>query len=101
MSTASRRSEKLEWRGPAIAWGIMLVALVCLVLLGVYSSGGLRFGGALALAAVMLMTLAFGLVGVATEPPLMRLVAGAAFMFLALMFFLSFTDLLTRIRYHS
>jgi hypothetical protein len=41
------------------------------------------------------------LVGVATEPPLMRLVAGAAFMFLALMFFLSFTDLLTRIRYHS
>jgi hypothetical protein len=101
MSAPSRQPETLRWRGPAIAWGIMLIALVCIVLLGVYGSGDLRFGGALALAAVMLLTLAFGLVGVATEPPLMRLVAGAAFMFLALMFFLSFNDLLTRIRYHS
>ena len=72
----------------------MLIALVCIVLLGVYGSGDLRFGGALALAAVMLLTLAFGLVGVATEPALLRLVAGAAFMFLALMFFLSFNDLI-------
>ena len=56
----------------------MLIALVC-ILLGVYGSGDLRFGGALALAAVMRLTLAFGLVGVATEPALLRLVAGAAF----------------------
>ena len=77
-----------------------MCALVCAVLLGVYGAGELRFGGGLALAAVMLLTLAFGLVGVGREPALMRLVAGAAFMFLALMFFLSFTDLVTRIRYH-
>jgi hypothetical protein len=101
MSDAGRRSENLHWRGPTIAWGIMLIALFCIVLLGLYGSGDLRFAGALALAAVMLLTLAFGLVGVAAEPPLMRLVAGAGFMFLALMFFLSFNDLLTRIRYHS
>ncbi len=101
MSDADGRTKKLQWRGPGFSWGIMLIALVCIVLLGVYGSGDLRFGGALALAAVMLLTLAFGLVGVATEPPLMRLVAGAAFMFLALMFFLSFNDLITRIRYHS
>jgi len=91
----------LEWRGPAIAWLIISCALVCVVLLGVYGSGDLRFGGALGLAAVMLLTLAFGLVGLGSEPALMRLVAGAAFMFLALMFFLSFNDLLTRIRFHS
>ena len=101
MSDADRKPPTLDWRGPAIAWGIILSALVCVVLLGVYGSGDLRFGGALALAAVMLMTLAFGLVGVGSEPALLRLVAGAAFMFLALMFFLSFNDLITRIRYHS
>jgi hypothetical protein len=100
MNDASREPPKLHWRGPAIAWTAILCALTCVVLLGIYGSGELRFGGALVLAAVMLFTLAFGLVGVANEPPLMRLVAGAAFMFLALMFFLSFNDLVTRIRYH-
>ena len=100
MSDADRRPQGLRWRGPAAAWAIIVCALVCAVLLGVYASGDLRFGGALGLAAVMLFTLAFGLVGVGGEPALMRLVAGAAFMFLALMFFLSFTDLMTRIRYH-
>ncbi len=101
MSGADSRTENLRWRGPALAWGIMLIALACIILLGVYGSGDLRFGGALALAAVMLLTLAFGLVGVLAEPALLRLVAGAAFMFLALMFFLSFNDLITRVRYHS
>jgi hypothetical protein len=86
MSVADGRVEKLQWRGPVFTWGITLIALVCIVLLGVYGSGDLRFGGALALAAVMLLTLAFGLVGIATEPALLRLVAGAAFMFLTLMF---------------
>ena len=100
MSDADRRpGVDLHWRGPAIAWSIIVVALAGLVALGVYGSGDLRFGGALALAAVMLLSLAFGLVGVATEPALLRLVAGAAFMFLALMFFLAFADLLTRVRY--
>jgi len=101
MSDADRQRPPLGWRGPTIAWAAILCALACLVLLGVYGSGDLRFGGALALAAVMLLTLAFGLVGVGTEPALLRLVAGAAFMFLALMFFLSFADVLARIRYHS
>lgn len=96
-----RQPPALQWRGPTIAWVIMLCALAGLVMLGVYGSGDLRFGGALALAAVMLLTLAFGLVGIGNEPALLRLVAGAAFMFLALMFLLSFNDLLTRIRYHS
>jgi hypothetical protein len=53
---------------------------------------------ALALAAAMLLTLAFGLVGVGRNPALLRLVAGAAFLFLALMFLLSFVDLMTRLR---
>ena len=101
MSDADRRPSTLRWGGPAIAWAMILCALACVVLLGVYGSGDLRFGGALGLAAAMLLILAFGLVGVGQEPALMRLVAGAAFMFLALMFFLSFTDLLTRLRYGS
>jgi hypothetical protein len=102
MSDGDRKpTAELQWRGPAIAWAIIVVALACLVVLGVYGSGDLRFGGALLMAAVMLVTLAFGLVGVGTEPALLRLVAGAAFMFLALMFFLSFNDLMTRIRYHA
>ena len=101
MSDADRQPQTLRWRGPAITWALILCALACVVLLGVYGSGDLRFGGALGLAAVMLFALAFGLVGVGGEPALMRLVAGAAFMFLALMFFLSFADLMTRIRYHS
>ena len=102
MSDGERKpAANLQWRGPAIAWAIIVVALALLGVLGVYASGDLRFGGALLLAAVMLVTLAFGLVGVGTEPALLRLVAGAAFMFLALMFFLSFNDLMTRIRYHA
>jgi hypothetical protein len=100
MSPSDHEPQRLRWRRPAVAWAIIMCALVGLVLLGVYGTGDLRFGGGLGLAALMLLTLAFGLVGVGDEPPLMRLVAGAAFMFLALMFFLSFTDLMTRIRYH-
>jgi hypothetical protein len=96
--SANRNPPALTWRGPTIAWAIMLCALAGAVLLGVYGAGGVRVGGALALAAVMLGALAFGLVGVGREPALLRLVAGAAFLFLALMFFLSFTDLMTRLR---
>jgi hypothetical protein len=98
MSEAGRKADSFRWVGPTIAWAIMISALVPIVLLGLYGAGALRFYGALALSAVMLLTLAFGLVGVGKEPALLRLVAGAAFMFLALMFFLSFTDLLTRLR---
>jgi hypothetical protein len=98
MSEQGRNSGSLHWRGPTIAWAIMISALVLIVLLGVYVAGSLRFYGALGLAALMLLTLAFGLVGIGHESALKRLVGAAAFMFLALMFFLSFTDLLTRLR---
>lgn len=96
--SAGRRSETLRWVGPTIAWAIMVGALVLIVLLCLYGARDVRFGGALGLSAIMLFTLAFGLVGLGEENPLTRLVAGAAFMFLALMFFLSFADLLTRLR---
>jgi hypothetical protein len=76
----------------------MISALVLIILLGLYGAGALRFYGALALSVVMLLTLAFGLVGLARESVLTRLVGSAAFLFIALMFFLSFADLLTRLR---
>ncbi len=98
MSEAGRNGDRFLWRGPAIAWAIMIVGLVLIVLLGLYGAGQVRFLGALALSALMLLTLAFGLVGLSRESALIRLVAGAAMLFLSLMFFLSFTDLLTRLR---
>ncbi len=76
----------------------MIVGLGLIVLLGLYSAGEVRFFGALALSALMLLTLAFGLVGLSRESALIRLVGGAAILFLSLMFFLSFADLLTRLR---
>ena len=76
----------------------MIVGLGLIVLLGLYGAGEVRFFGALALSALMLLTLAFGLVGLSRESALIRLVGGAAILFLSLMFFLSFADLLTRLR---
>jgi hypothetical protein len=98
MSEAGRSAGAFYWRGPTIAWAVMISALVLIVLLGLYGGGALRFYGALALAAVMLLRLAFGLVGLARESALTRLVGGVAFLFIALMFLLSFADLLTRLR---
>ena len=98
MSESRRNAPSLAWRGPTIAWAIMVSAFVLVVLLGVYGAGAMRFYGALALSAVMLLTLAFGLVGLGRESALTRLVGGAAFLFIALMFLLSFVDLLTRLR---
>jgi len=91
-------ARNVAWLGPTLAWIILLCATAAVAWLGLEASGRLRFGGALAIAALMLGTLAFGLVGVGRNPALLRLVAGAAFLFLALMFFLSFTDLMTRLR---
>lgn len=92
------RAQKVAWLGPAFAWIVLLCGTAAVTWLGLEASGRLRFGGALAIAALMLGTLAFGLVGVGRNPALLRLIAGAAFLFLALMFFLSFTDLMTRLR---
>ena len=92
------QAQRIAWLGPVLAWIVLLCATAAVAWLGIGAAGGLRFGGALAIAALMLGTLAFGLVGVGRNPALLRLVAGAAFLFLALMFFLSFADLMTRLR---
>jgi hypothetical protein len=58
----------------------------------------MRFYGALGLSAAMLLTLAFGLVGLSREDRLTKLVGSAVVFFIGLMFFMSFLDLLTRLR---
>jgi hypothetical protein len=92
------KAQRIAWLGPVLAWIVLLCATAAVASLGIGAAGGLRFAGALAIAALMLGMLAFGLVGVGRNPALLRLVAGAAFLFLALMFFLSFADLMTRLR---
>ncbi len=98
MSDAGRDTRSFRWLGPAIAWAAMMGALVLIVLVGANGAGALQFYGALALSAVMLVTLAFGLVEIGRESALVRLVGCSAFLFIALMFVLSFNDLLTRLR---
>jgi hypothetical protein len=87
----------LRWGGPVVAWLLILCVVAVVTWLGTRSPTEGHSIAALALAAVMLLTLAFGLVGVGRNPALLRLVAGAAFLFLALMFLLSFVDLTTRL----
>ena len=98
MSAPAHDAPSPAWRGPTISWAVMISALALMVLLGLYGDGSVRFYGALVLSAGMLLTLAFGLIGISRENALIRLVGGAAFLFIALMFFLSFVDLLTRLR---
>jgi hypothetical protein len=76
----------------------MLVALGAIVLVAILTSGLLRVDLAMGGAALMLGGLAFGLVGLGRSPALTRLVAGAGFAFVAILFMLSFADLLTRLR---
>ena len=87
----------LQWLGPLVAWLLILCGVAAVTWLGTTSPSERQSIEALGLAAAMLLTLAFGLVGVGRNPALLRLVAGAAFLFLALMFLLSFVDLLTRL----
>lgn len=88
----------LQWLGPLIAWLLILCGVAAVTWLGTASPSERQSIAALGLAVAMLLTLAFGLVGVGRNPALLRLVAGAAFLFLALMFLLSFADLMTRLR---
>ena len=88
---------RLQWLGPLVAWLLILFGVAVVTWLGTTSPSKRQSVEALGLAAAMLLTLAFGLVGVGRNPALLRLVAGAAFLFLALMFLLSFVDLLTRL----
>ena len=87
----------VQWLGPLIAWLAILCGVAVVTWLGTRSPSEGHSIAALAVAAVMLLTLAFGLVGIGRNPALLRLVAGAAFLFLALMFMLSFVDLTTRL----
>lgn len=89
--------QSLRWLGPLASWLLILCGVAVVTWLGARSPGEGQSIAALALAAAMLLTLAFGLVGVGRNPSLLRLVAGAAFLFLALMFLLSFVDLMTRL----
>ena len=93
--TAAPRS--VQWLGPVVSWLLILCGAAAVTWLGTMSPSARQSIAALALAAAMLLTLAFGLVGVGRNPALLRLVAGAAFLFLALMFMLSFADLATRL----
>ena len=95
MSETATRA--LQWLGPLAAWLLILCGIAAVTCVGTGSPSERQSMAALALAAAMLLTLAFGLVGVGRNPALLRLVAGAAFLFLALMFLLSFADLLTRL----
>jgi uncharacterized membrane protein len=87
----------LRWLGPLVAWLLILCGVAIVTWLGTMPPSERQSIAALTLAAAMLLTLASGLVGVGRNPALLRLVAAAAFLFLALMFFLSFADLLTRL----
>ena len=88
---------RLQWIGLFAAWLLILCGVTTVTWLGTTSPSERQSIEALGLAVAMLLTLAFGLVGVGRNPVLLRLVAGAAFLFLALMFLLSFVDLLTRL----
>ena len=87
----------VQWLGPFGAWLVILCGIAVVTWLGTRPPSEGHSIAALTLAAAMLLTLAFGLVGVGRNPALLRLVAGAAFLFLALMFMLSFVDLMTRL----
>ena len=62
------KAQRVAWLGPILAWVVLLCATAAVAWLGVEASGRLRFGGALTVAALMLGTLAFGLVGVGRNP---------------------------------
>jgi hypothetical protein len=60
-------------------------------------SGPLRFPFVLALAAFMLVSIALGPVALGRERRLLKLVACAGFFFIAILFVLSFADVLARL----
>jgi hypothetical protein len=91
------QNQRLEWRRPVLSWIVILCGVAAVSCLGVAKPERIYPFVAMAMAAAMLLTLAFGFVGVRRNPPLLRLIGGAGFLFLSLMFALSFADLLTRL----
>lgn len=90
--------QPLPWRAPVAAWALMLAALGAITVVGVEASGALRVCLAMGGSALMLAALAVGLVGLGKSPALTRLASSAGFVFVAILFLLTFTDLLTRLR---
>jgi FtsH-binding integral membrane protein len=95
MTKSSR--EELAWRGPTIGWAAIVFLLCVVLLVGMAVSGPSRFPLVIFLAAIMLVGLALGPVGLAGEKKLLRLVACTGFFFITILFLLTFADLVTRL----
>ena len=89
--------KELAWRGPTIGWMTIVLLWVVVLIVGKTISGSLRFPLAMLLTAAMLVALALGPVGLMREKGLLRLVACAGFFFIAVLFILSFADLVARL----
>ena len=89
--------KELAWRAPTIGWIAIVLLWVVVLVVAKTISGPLRFPLAMLLAASMLVALALGPVGLARERGLLRLVACAGFFFIAILFILSFADVLARL----
>jgi hypothetical protein len=70
---------------------------IVVIIVGETISGPLRFPLAMLLAASMLVALALGPVGLTRQRGLLQLVACAGFFFIAVLFILSFADLVARL----
>ena len=96
MSKSAQRT--FAWRGPTLGWAAIVILLATILTLNVVLIGPLRFIVVMSLTALMLTALALGLVGVSHEKSLQRLIGGAGFFFIFILFLLTFVDLLTRLR---
>ena len=94
--TAQRQSTRALWRGPAIAWLVLLVLFA-----GTLGSAYLPLGAGnvavnLLIAAVMIAVLAIFLMDLRRSTTLTRIVAAAGLFWVVLMFALTFSDYLSR-----
>jgi cytochrome c oxidase subunit IV len=95
---AKRLDQPLPWRRPTFGWLAILALLGGVLLIGETVTGSFRFAIIMILAGFMLAALAIGPVGIGRESSLTRLIAGAGFFFILILFLLTFADLLTRLR---
>ena len=94
--TAHRQSTRALWKGPAIAWLVLLILFA-----GTLGSAYLPLGAGnvainLLIAAVMVGVLATFLMDLRHATMLTRIVAAAGLFWLVLMFALTFSDYLSR-----
>jgi hypothetical protein len=93
----AKPQQELAWRGPTIGWMTIVLLSVAVLIIGKMIARPLHFPLAMLLAASMLITPALGPVGLAREKGLLRLIACAGFFFIAVLFILSFADLVARL----